>query len=66
MRYASPLAALADPVRRMFKKPTPERCESFFLEVPEAALLLEVVRLRESDEGRGAIPYLDPVPAGFL
>lgn len=52
-------AARANPVRNMFKKPTPERRESDFLEVPEAALLLEAARVRDPGE-------LYPIVAAFL
>lgn len=65
-RAVSEGAARANPVRNMFKKPTPERRESDFLEVPEAALLLEAARLWEPDEDRDPAPHLYPIVAAFL
>lgn len=53
-----------NPVSSMPDKPTAEEHEANWLEVPDAALLLEAARLHEP--GKGAIPFAHELLATFL
>jgi len=55
-----------NPIAALMDKPTAKRREARWLEVHEAALLLEAARLYEPPPDKHAIPYLYPLLAVFL
>ncbi len=56
-----------NPVRDMMDKPTPDNEEAAFLEVHEAALLLEAARrYRPRKEHRDPLPFMYPLIATYL
>lgn len=55
-----------NPVAALIEKPTAKRQEARWLEVHEAALLLEAARLYKPRSGRGAPSFLHPLLATFL
>lgn len=55
-----------NPVASLLEKPTPERTEPEWLEIHEAALLLEAARTYEPDEEQEAISFAYPLVATFL
>lgn len=55
-----------NPVSALMHKPTAERKEADWLEIPEAAKLLKVAREYEPDVEAGAIPFMHEILTTFL
>lgn len=55
-----------NPVASLLEKPTAERCEARWLEIPDAALLLEAARTVRLTRADLALPSLYPLLATFL
>jgi integrase len=54
-----------NPVTKLSEKPSPERAEAVWLEIGEAARLLNAAQAMDN-EPRRAMPYLRPILAAFL